>query len=151
MVGRARLGCGSGRVWLLTADILRPHWAIPLGFYPLTERMIYCLAPDAPLVWGMPTRLKPLLVTMADPYVLIMSTNVPQELHFSATSVIINKFQLSALFDSCSIDSYISDRIAQELKLEIHLSKNCIILARKSLNTISMGYVVVNLGLCLNG
>ena len=86
---------------------------------------------------------KPLLATMADPH-------VPQELHPSATSVIINKIQLSALLDSCSTDSYISDRVARELKLEIHPSNKSIILAQKTLNIISRGNIVVNLLLCLN-
>ena len=58
-----------------------------------------------------------------------MCTNVPWELHPSITSVIINKIQLSALLDSCSTDSYISDRVAQELKLEIYPSNKIIILA----------------------
>ena len=57
---------------------------------------------------------------MADPHVLTMCTNVPWELHFSEISVIINKIQLSALLDSCSTDSYISDSVVRELKLEIH-------------------------------
>ena len=55
---------------------------------------------------------KPLLATIADPHVLTMCANVPWELHLSTTSVIINKIQLSALLDSCSTDSYISDRVA---------------------------------------
>ena len=96
-------------------------------------------------------RSKPLLATMADPYVLTMCANVPWELHSSATTVIINKIQLSALLDSCSTDSYSNDRVARELKLEIHPSNKSIILAQKTLNTISKGYVVVNLLLCLNG
>ena len=51
---------------------------------------------------------------------------------------------------STSTDSYISDRVAQELKLEIHPSNKSIILAQKTLNTISRGYIFVNLLLCLN-
>ena len=42
-------------------------------------------------------RSKTLLATMADPYVLTLSPNLPWELHSSATSVIINKIQMSAL------------------------------------------------------
>ena len=57
----------------------------------------------------------------------MMMINVPWELHSSATSVIINKIQLSAFLDSRSTDSYISDRVAQELKLEIYpYNKNII-------------------------
>ena len=78
-------------------------------------------------------------------------TNVPRELRSSTTSVIINKIHLSAVLDSCSTDSYISNRVAQELNLEIHPSNKSIILAQKTLNTISRGYVVVNLLLSLNG
>ena len=87
---------------------------------------------------------------MADPHVLTMCANVPRELHSSATSVIINKIQLSALLDFCCTDSYISDKAAQELTLEIHPS-NKNILAQETLNTISRWYLVVNLLLCLNG
>ena len=94
---------------------------------------------------------KPLLVTMVDLHVLTMCANVPRELHSSTTSVIINKIQLSALLDSCSTDSYISDRVARELKLEINPSNKSIILTQITLNTISRGYIVVNLLLCLNG
>ena len=93
---------------------------------------------------------KPLLATVEDPHVLSMCTNVPRKLHSSATSVIINKIQLSALLDSCSTDSYISDRVARELKLEIHPSNKSIILAQKTLYTVSRRYVVVNLLLYLN-
>ena len=95
-------------------------------------------------------RSKPLLATMADPHVLTMCANVPRDLHSSATSVINNKIQLSALLDFCSTDSYISDRVAQDLKLEIHPSNKSIILAEKTLNMISRGYIVVNLLFCLN-
>ena len=107
---------------------------------------------------------KPLLATMVDHHVLTMCANVPQELHpsvtsvviykafcfdvaqgqmngapsvTSVTSVIIKKIQLSALLDFCSTDSYISDRVARELKMEIHPSNKSIILAQKTLNTIS--------------
>ena len=94
---------------------------------------------------------KPVLETMADSHVLTMCANVPHEVQPSATSVIINKIQLSALLDSCRTDCYISKRVARELKLEIHPSNKRIILAQKTLNTISRGYVVVYLLICLNG
>ena len=67
-------------------------------------------------------RFKPLLASIVDPHVLTMYANVPRELLSSAASIIINKIQLSALLDSCSTDSYSNDRVAQELKLEIHPS-----------------------------
>ena len=93
---------------------------------------------------------KIMLATMTDPHVRKMCVNVPRELHPSATSVIISKIQLSVLLDSCSTDSHIGNRVAQELKLEIHPSNKNIILAQKRLNTISRRCVVVNLHLYLN-
>ena len=94
---------------------------------------------------------KSLLATMVDPHVLTLYANVPRELRSCTTSLIINKIQQSALLDFCSTDSYISNRVAWELKLEIHPSnKKRIILAQKTLNTILRGYIVVNLLLCLN-
>ena len=91
------------------------------------------------------------LGTMADRHVLTMFANVAQRLHSFATSVIINKIQLSTLFLSCRTESYISDRVALELKVQIHPSDKSIILVPKTLNMISRGYIVVNLLLCLNG
>ena len=91
-----------------------------------------------------------MLATMMDPHVLTMCAYVPREIHPSATSEIILKIQLSVLLHSCITESYISEREARELKLEIHPSNKSIILTQKTLNTISRGYVVVNLPLCLN-
>ena len=54
-----------------------------------------------------------------------------------ATTVIINKIQLSTLFDSNRTESYISETVASELKLEIHRSNKSIILAPKTLNRTS--------------
>ena len=101
------------------------------------------------------------LGTMADRHVLTMFANVAQRLHSFATSVIINKIQLSTLFLSCRTENYISHRVELELKVQIHPSNKRIIsahpsnkriiLAPKDLNRTLRGYIVVNLLLCFNG
>ena len=51
---QSRLGTDLAECWLLTHHFLRPQRAISPGFYPIKE--VYCLAPDARLIRGMPTR-----------------------------------------------------------------------------------------------
>ena len=56
---RARICPSAG--WL-THYFLRPQGAITPGFYPLRRGWVYCLAPEDPLIRGMPTGPKVFLV-----------------------------------------------------------------------------------------
>ena len=73
-----------------------------------------------------------------------------QGLSQAATSVTIVGQEISAFIDSCSTDSYISEKVAQKLKPKLHPTNKDIIMAQKSLNTSSPTYVVVDLILNLN-
>ena len=82
--------------------------------------------------------------------VMATRSNIPQGLDQAATAVTINGKCVNALVDSCSIESYISEKMAKELGLKIHPSSKGITMAQKSLNTTSLGFIVADLTLGVN-
>ena len=74
--------------------------------------------------------------------VMATKSNIPQGLDQAATAVTINGKCVNALVDSCSTESYISEKMAKELGLKIHPSSKGITMAQKSLNTTSLGFIV---------
>ncbi|XP_071516443.1 uncharacterized protein [Panulirus ornatus] len=78
------------------------------------------------------------------------TANIPQSLSHSTTSVTLNGGKVSVVMGSYSTDSYISERVAQELKLKVRPTSKGITVAQKSFNTSSPGYVILDLILNLN-
>ena len=82
--------------------------------------------------------------------VMATKSNIPQGLDQAATAVTINGKCVNALVDSCSTESYISEKMAKELGLKIHPSSKGITMAQKSLNTTSLEFIVADLILGIN-
>lgn len=90
------------------------------------------------------------VATVFSSHVLATMTNVPNGPSHAATAVTIRGQKVSALMDSCSTDSYISEKVAQKLHLQVYPSSKGITMAQKSLNTSSPGYVSADIVLDLN-
>ena len=83
--------------------------------------------------------------TLYKPALLTIAAAFPPNLSHAAVRVIVNGHPLNALIDSCSSDSFISERIARNLQLEIHPASKEISMASVSMNTKSPGFVKVKL------
>ncbi|XP_064103977.1 uncharacterized protein LOC135213780 [Macrobrachium nipponense] len=90
------------------------------------------------------------IATVFISHIMTTVTNVPHGLSQAATVVTVKGKKLSALIDSYSTESYISEKVVQELELKVHPSSKGISMAQKSLNTSSPGYVVADLMLGLD-
>ncbi|XP_076052612.1 uncharacterized protein LOC143032026 [Oratosquilla oratoria] len=84
--------------------------------------------------------------TLYNPTLLTLAATFPKNLSHAATDITVNGHSLKALIDSCSSDSFISEKVAQKLKLTVVLASKEISMASASLNTSSPGYVMVDLG-----
>lgn len=83
--------------------------------------------------------------TLYNPILLTTAATFPKNLSHAATLVTVNGHSLKALIDSCSSDSFISEKIAQKLKLAVIPVSKKISMASVSLNTSSPGFVTVDL------
>ncbi len=68
----------------------------------------------------------------------------PKNLSHAATYITVNGHSLKALIDSCSSDSFISEKVTHKLKLTVVPASKEISMASASLNTSSPGYVTVD-------
>ncbi|XP_076037194.1 uncharacterized protein LOC143022734 [Oratosquilla oratoria] len=84
--------------------------------------------------------------TLYNPTLLTLAATFPKNLSHAATDITVNGHSLKALIDSCSSDSFISEKVAQKLKLTVVPASKEISMASASLNTSSPGYVTVDLG-----
>ena len=76
-----------------------------------------------------------------------MTAAVPGSLSRAATHVYINGQQLSALVDSCSSESFISDEVVHKLSLPFTSAWKNISMAQTTLSTNSIGYCTVDVTL----
>lgn len=77
--------------------------------------------------------------------ILAMTTSYPPGLSYASGEVKINGKAASALFDSCSTESFISRKIAEDLKLKIYPVNKDVSLASKSCRVKCLGYSMVSL------
>ncbi|XP_066979054.1 uncharacterized protein [Macrobrachium rosenbergii] len=85
--------------------------------------------------------------TLYNPTLLTLAATFPKNLSHAATDITVNGHSLKALIDSCSSDSFISEKVAQKLKLTVVPASKEISMASASFNTSSLG-MLRRLGSC---
>ncbi|GAB1599994.1 uncharacterized protein LOC115215493, partial [Argonauta hians] len=81
----------------------------------------------------------------------IDSTNIPVGLQHAATSVTVQSKTLNTLIDSGASENFICEKVAKSLSMKIFPLLKQISMAKKSCNSQSKGFVVINFTLNLNG
>ena len=71
--------------------------------------------------------------------------NIPPKLKKSSIEVKVNGFKFRGLLDSCSTDSFISQKAAKQLGLKIYPTKERVKMAKSTVSTELFGYVIVTL------
>ena len=87
------------------------------------------------------------VATIFKPSLCAMTAAVPGSLSRAAAHVYINGQQLSALVDSCSSESFISDEVVHKLSLPFTSAWKDISMAQTTLSTNSIGYCIVDVTL----
>lgn len=87
------------------------------------------------------------IITTSKPSLLAITASYPSSLSQAAVKLNLNGQKLEALMDSCSSDSFISEKMATKLKLQIHSSTKEVSMASTTINTNSPGYCVVKIKL----
>lgn len=85
------------------------------------------------------------IATLYNPTLLTLAATFPKNLSHAATDVTINGHSFKALIDSCSSDSFITEKVARKLKLTVVPANKEVSMASVSLNTSSPGFVTVDL------